>query len=84
LAIGLLSYKKDLFLNTAGKRISFRAEPRSKFSGERFNEALAGEAPRFEKEKEAGLRRIPLQPAAYFHYRGTIFQMSKEICIFFV
>jgi hypothetical protein len=34
------------------------------------------------KEKEAGLRRIPLQPAAYSYYRKFIFQMSKEIFTF--
>jgi len=29
-------------------------------------------------EKEAGLRRIPLQPAAYFHYNDKKSKMSKK------
>src|SRR4030042_2399153 len=36
------------------------------------------------KEKEAGLRRIPLQPAALTYYKFFFFQMSKKIFIFFI
>src|SRR4030042_5856273 len=36
------------------------------------------------KEKEAGLRRIPLQPAALTYYRCFFFQKSKKIFIFFI
>src|SRR4030042_330943 len=36
------------------------------------------------KEKEAGLRRIPLQPAALVYYRCFFFQKSKKIFIFFI
>jgi hypothetical protein len=36
------------------------------------------------KEKEAGLRRIPLQPAALTHYRWIFFQMSKKIFKYFI
>jgi hypothetical protein len=35
------------------------------------------------KEKEAGLRRIPLQPAALIYYKNIYFAMSKNIFSFF-
>jgi hypothetical protein len=36
------------------------------------------------KEKEAGLRRIPLQPAALTYYSDIFLKKSKKILKFFI